>query len=74
MQGDFFLTQWVFLGMRWLFENVTGESIALTVVISTLIIRTITIFGDIKSRKSSLKMQAVQPQLDRIQKKYEKDP
>ena len=74
MQGDFFLTQWVFLGMRWLFENVTGESIALTVVISTLIIRVITIFGDIKSRKSSLKMQAVQPQLDRIQKKYEKDP
>ncbi len=74
MQGDFFLTQWVFLGMRWLFENLTGENIALTVVISTLLIRAITVFGDIKSRKSSLKMQGVQPQLDRIRKKYEKDP
>lgn len=74
MQGDFFLTQWVFLGMRWLFENITGESIVLTVVISTIIIRALTVIGDIKSRQSSMKMQGIQPQLDKIRKKYENDP
>lgn len=60
--------------MRWLFEHVTGESIALTVVISTLFIRLITVIGDIKSRKSSMKMQAIQPQMEKIQKKYQNDP
>ena len=74
MQGDFFLTQWAFLGMRWLFESLTGESIILTIIIATLIIRGLTVVGDIRSRKSSMKMQAVQPQLDKIRKKYEKDP
>ena len=74
MQGDFFLTQWAFLGMRWLFESLTGESIVLTIIIATLIIRALTVFGDIRSRKSSMKMQAVQPQLDKLRKKYEKDP
>ena len=74
MQGDFFLTQWAFLGMRWLFETLTGESIVLTIIIATLLIRALTVFGDIRSRKSSMKMQAIQPQLDKIRKKYEKDP
>ncbi len=74
MHNDFFLTQWLFLGMRWLFENITGESIALTVVISTILIKAITVFGDIKSRKSSAKMQVIQPQMNKLQKKYENDP
>ena len=74
MQGDFFMTQWVFLGMRWLFEHVTGQNIALTVVISTIIIRALTVIGDIKSRQSSMKMQAIQPQMEKIRKKYERDP
>lgn len=74
MQGDFFLTQWAFLGMRWLFEHVTGGSIVLTVVISTLLIRALTVIGDIKSRQSSMKMQAIQPQMERLQKKYQNDP
>ncbi len=74
MQGDFFLTQWAFLGMRWLFESLTGESIVLTIIIATLIIRGLTVFGDIRSRKSSMKMQAVQPEIDKLKKKYEKDP
>ena len=74
MQGDFFLTQGVFLGMRWLFETLTGQSIVLTVVISTIIIRAISLIGDIKSRESSLKMSAIQPQLDKLRKKYENDP
>ena len=74
MQGDFFLTQWAFLGMRWLFETLTGESIVLTIIISTLLVRALTVFGDIRSRKSSMKTQAIQPQLDKLRKKYEKDP
>lgn len=74
MQGDFPLTQWAFLGMRWLYEALTGQSIVLTIVIATLIIRSLTVFGDYRSRKSSMKMAAVQPQLDKLRKKYEKDP
>ena len=74
MQGDFFLTQWAFLGMRWLYETLTGESIFLTILISTVIIRGLSVFGDIKSRKSSMKMQAIQPQIQKLQKKYENDP
>ena len=74
MQGDFFITQWAFLGMRWLYEALTNESIVLTIIISTLIIRGLTVFGDIRSRRSSMKMAAVQPQLDKLRKKYEKDP
>ena len=74
MVGDFPLTQWAFLGMRWLYEALTNENIVLTIIIATLFIRLLTVFGDIRSRKSSMKMAAVQPQLDKIKKKYEKDP
>ncbi len=74
MAGDFFLTQWAFLGMRWLYESLTNESIVLTILIATIVIRGLSVFGDIKSRKSSMRMQAVQPQLQKIQKKYENDP
>ena len=74
MTGDFFLTQWAFMGMRWLYETLTNESIVLTVVISTLLIRCVTVLGDIKSRKSSMKMQLIQPQLQKLQKKYQNDP
>ena len=74
MQGDFFLTQWAFMGMRWLYETLTNESIFFTILISTILIRAVSLVGDIKSRKSSMKMQAVQPQLEKIRKKYEHDP
>ncbi len=60
--------------MRWLYEALTNQSIVLTIIIATLIIRGLTVFGDIRSRKSSMKMAAVQPQLDKLKKKYEKDP
>ena len=60
--------------MRWLYESLTNESIVLTILIATVIIRGLSVFGDIKSRKSSMRMQAVQPQLQKIQKKYEGDP
>jgi membrane protein insertase Oxa1/YidC/SpoIIIJ len=42
LQGDFFLTQWAFLGMRWLYESLTAENIVLTIIISTLFIRALT--------------------------------
>ena len=74
MQGDFFITQWVFLGMRWLYEHVTGQSIVLTIIISTIVIRALTIIGDIKSRQSSMKMQAIQPEMDKIREKYKDNP
>ena len=60
--------------MRWLYEALTNESIVLTIIIATLIIRGLTVFGDINSRRSSMKMAAVQPELDKLRKKYEKDP
>jgi len=60
--------------MRWLYEALTNQNIVLTIIIATLIIRGLTVFGDIRSRKSSMKMAAVQPQLDKVKKKYEKDP
>ena len=60
--------------MRWLYESLTNENIVLTIVISTLVIRGLSVFGDIRSRKSSMKMAAIQPQLDKLRKKYEKDP
>ena len=74
MQEVFFLTRWALRGMQYLYNSVTGQSIIFTVLISTLIIRCISVFGDIKSRQSSYKMQRIQPQLDKIRKKYENDP
>ncbi len=74
MAEDFFLTKWAFLGMRWLYEVLTNENIVLTIIIATLTIRLLTVLGDIRSRKSSIKMAAIQPQLDKVKKKYANDP
>lgn len=74
MATGFFLTRWLFYAMRWLYENPTQGSVVLTVIIATIAIKLITIIGDIKSRQSSLKMAAVQPQLDKLRKKYGNDP
>ncbi len=60
--------------MRWLYESLTNGSLVLTILISTIIIRGVSVFGDIKSRQSSAKMQAIQPDLERLRKKYAKDP
>lgn len=74
MQGDFFLTNWALLGMRWVHENVTAGHIVLTILIFTVFIRCLSLFGDIKSRKSSAKMQAIQPEIQKLQKKYKDNP
>ena len=74
MQNAFFLTNWILLGMRWLYENVTAESAVMTILISTAVIRGLTVFGDIKSRRSNMKMQAIQPEINKLQKKYKNNP
>ena len=72
MQGDFFLTTWFLVAMKWLYSNF--GSVVLTILVSTIILRSITIFSDIKTRKSSANMAALQPEINKIQKKYKDDP
>lgn len=81
MNNSFFLTRWFFLAMRWLYETLlTGTglqasyAIVITIFLFTLAIRVITVFSDIKSRKSSMQMQEIQPELDKLRKKYGNDP
>ena len=67
MSGDFFLTQWAFLGMRWLYETLTNESIVLTVILSTLIIRCATVFGDIRVKQAAgMGVQRSKPEYDDV--------
>lgn len=58
--------------MKWVYGNV--ESVFITILICTLILRCLTVFSDIKTRKSSAAMAAIQPELQKIQKKYGNDP
>ena len=81
MTKSFFLTKWLLTGMRWLYETIMSTTgmqasyaIVLTIFLFTLGVRCLTVFGDIRSRKSSLQMQEIQPDLDRIMKKYQNDP
>ena len=80
MTNSFFLTRWLLAGMRWLYESIMSSgmqasyAIVLTIFIFTLGVRCLTIFSDIKSRKSSAQMQEIQPDLDRLMKKYQNDP
>lgn len=87
MTTSFFLTQWLYLGMSWVYRQISGLfgssanasghggfAVFLTIFIFTLVIRLATVYGDISSRKSSQKMQVIQPDLDRLQKKYKDDP
>ena len=81
MTKSFFLTKWLLNGMRWLYQTImngTGMqasyAIVFTILIFTLGVRCLTIFGDIRSRKSSMQMQEIQPDLDKIMKKYQNDP
>ncbi len=80
MTGDFFLTTWFLEAMRWIYSltcsiSASGYgSVFLTILISTIVLRCITVFSDIKTRKSSAKMAEVQPEIQRLQKKYANDP
>lgn len=74
MTGDFFLTNWFLEAMRWIYSLTCAISesgfgnVFLTILISTILLRALTIFSDIKTRKSSAKMAEVQPEIQRLQK------
>lgn len=80
MTGDFFLTNWFLEAMRWIYSLTCAISesgfgnVFLTILISTILLRALTIFSNIKTRKSSAKMAEVQPEIQRLQKKYANDP
>lgn len=80
MTGDFFLTNWFLEAMRWIYSLTCAISesgfgnVFLTILISTILLRALTIFSDIKTRKSSANMAEVQPEIQRLQKKYANDP
>lgn len=74
MATGFFLTRWTFEAMRWLYYNVTDNSVVLTIIISTILLKLITLFSDVASRKHAVKTAHIQPQIDKIQKKYKNDP
>ena len=69
MEGAFFLTNWFLEGMKWIFQNVAFQHTVLTIIICTLVLKGVTLFSDIKTRKSTAKMSALQPDLDKINSK-----
>jgi len=80
MSTSFFLVRWLYQAMNWAYEQMNamfnggGWVVVLTILLFTLAIKLLTIFSDIKSRKSSMQMQAIQPEIDKLKKKYGNDP
>ena len=80
MNSSFFLVKWLYQAMDWVYRQMCslfstgGWVVVLTIFLFTLGIKLLTIFSDIKSRQSSIKMQAVQPDIERLKKKYANDP
>lgn len=80
MNSSFFLVKWLFMAMDWVYRQMCalfstgGWVVVLTIFLFTLAIKLLTVFSDIKSRKSGIQMQAIQPELDKIKKKYANDP
>lgn len=80
MSTSFFLVRWLYQAMNWVYEQMNamfnggGWVVVLTILLFTLAIKLLTVFGDIKSRKSSIQMQKLQPELDKLKKKYGNDP
>lgn len=74
MQNAFFLTNWIFEGMKWVNSNISGGSIFITILIWTVLLKVVMIPSDISTRKSSLKTAALQPKIQKLQKKYKDDP
>lgn len=72
--GRIFLTNWFLEGMKWIFQNVAFQHTVLTIIICTLVLKGVTLFSDIKTRKSTAKMSALQPELDKINSKYRDNP
>lgn len=67
--------------MRWVYDSLCNAVawkasyvIVITILLFTVAIRLLTVGTDISSRKSSAKMSAIQPDLQKLQKKYGNDP
>jgi YidC/Oxa1 family membrane protein insertase len=79
MNSSFFLVKWLFVAMDWVYRQMCalfstgGWVVVLTILLFTLAIKLLTIFSDIKSRKSAMQMQAIQPEIDKLKKKYGND-
>lgn len=69
----FFLTQWFYYLLKFLY-GLFSDSYLLTILVVTILLRLVQVFPDILNRKSQIKMAAVRPKLDEIQKKYENNP
>ena len=80
MTTSFFLVKWLYQAMDWVYRQMCsmfstgGWVVVLTIILFTLAIKLLTIFSDIKSKKSQIQMQAIQPDIDRLKKKYANDP
>lgn len=73
MINEFFLTEWFFYLVRWLYD-VLGNNYFLTILLVTVALRLIQVFPDIKSRKTQKKQAEIQPQLDKLRERYENNP
>ena len=82
MSTSFFLVRWLYAAMNWVYTGMKslfnasngGWVVVLTIFLFTLGIKLVTVFSDVKSRKSSIQMQQIQPDLDKLKKKYGNDP
>lgn len=69
----FFLTRWFYYLMQFLY-GLFNNSYMLTIIVATVLLRLVQIYPDISNRKTQIKMAVVQPKLNELQKKYERDP
>ena len=73
MINDFFLTEWFFDLLRWLY-SVLGNNYFLTIFIVTLALRIIQILPDINNRKNQRKQAKIQPEIEKLKKKMVTSP
>ena len=73
MINDFFLTEWFFDLLRWLY-SVLGNNYFLTIFIVTLALRIIQLLPDINNRKNQRKQAKIQPEIEKLKKKYADNP
>ena len=68
-----FFNNIVYSAFTWLYTVLTHDYV-LTIILATLVLKMLTLPMDIKQRQSSKQMASIQPELQRIQKKYANDP
>lgn len=73
MIHEFFLTEWFFDLLRWLY-GALGNSYFWAIFLTTFALRLVQVFPDITSRKSQRKQAALQPKIEELQKRYSNNP